>query len=45
MIIKYFKKNKINNYELLKDFDYHKNGFRGLDKFVEKNKLKEKLNT
>ncbi len=45
MIIKYFKKNKIYNYELLKDFDYHKNGFRGLDKFVEKNKLKEKLNT
>ena len=45
MIIKYFKKNKINNFELLKDFDYHKNGFRGLDKFVEKNKLKEKLNT
>ena len=40
MVKKYLSKKGINNSSILKEFDYENQGFRGLDKYIKKKKMK-----
>ena len=40
MLYKYLESKNINDKEIIKDYDYHKLGFRGIDKYISK-KLKQ----
>ena len=42
MLIKYLNKNKIKDKSIIKDFDYQKNGFRGIKSFIERESRKIK---
>ena len=39
MIEKYLQNKGLNNYEVINEYDYENLGFRGLDKFLKKNKI------
>lgn len=40
MVKKYLSKKGIKNSLILKEFDYENQGFRGLDKYIKKKKMK-----